>query len=255
MIKSTAKSHTSLPRFTIIDEGNARQDLVQRREMKFTLAAADIGKLRTLLSTSGKRLIHNETISKVRSIYFDDARLSACRANLDGIGQRSKLRLRWYDSMSPSTDFYVEVKWRDNRVTGKHRLQMTSDTPLSELSYREIAGGLARTLPTGYQRFLAMYDRPVVTVEYSREHFASREGAMRMTLDYDLTYYDQTGKHRVNTSFPLRLGGLIVIEAKTQIGQEREVREMLFPLSYRASRCSKYVMGCRKIGLIPSGDV
>jgi hypothetical protein len=44
--------------------------------------------LRRLLEVNGKRQVYNREVSVVRSVYFDDARLSACRANLDGLGRR-----------------------------------------------------------------------------------------------------------------------------------------------------------------------
>ena len=119
--------------FELIDDGTTRHDLTSRREIKYALVDTDVGKLRRLLEANCRRLIHNDEISVVRSIYFDDACLSSCRANLDGLGARRKLRLRWYDSLRPGTKFFVEIKWRDNRVTGKHRLEIRSEESIDTL--------------------------------------------------------------------------------------------------------------------------
>ncbi len=235
--------------FQLIDSGEQRRDLTARREIKYLFQQADVGKLRRLLEANCRRLVHNEPVSSVRSIYFDDARLSACQANLDGVGGRRKLRLRWYDSLRPGTDFFLEIKWRDNRVTGKHRLQLRSSTPLTDLPYRQIRRGLEAAAPEHLVRDLVKYSEPIVIVQYNREHFASDDG-LRITLDYDLTYYDQTGRSSISTVFPRRLEQWVVLEGKTPTGRESELRQWLHPFSPRVGRCSKYVQGCHQLGLI-----
>ena len=238
--------------FEILGSQTTRSDLASRREVKFTLPGADLGKLRNVLDANCRRLVHNDPISTVRSIYFDDVRLSACHANLAGVGRRQKLRLRWYDSLSPGKDIFFEIKWRDNRITGKHRLQLQASKPLTEMSYRQIMDALIETLPGQHVDRVLASSEPIAIVEYRREHFASFDAALRITLDYELAFYDQTGKTTVNTSFPHRLPNLVVVEGKTPVGRERELKQLLYPLSLRVGRCSKYVHGCRLLGLIPS---
>jgi hypothetical protein len=236
------------PRFVVRDCGATRRDLASRKEIKFSYRHADVGKLRHLLAANCRRLIHNKPLSMVRSIYFDDARFSACRANLDGIGRRRKLRLRWYDSLLPQQEFYFEIKWRQNRVTGKHRFQLESSTPIHALTYKQITRGLEQVLPRNHRGELWEYSEPVVIVEYKREHFASDDGSLRITLDYDITYYDQLGRSAPSALFPRRMDSLVVLEGKTPIGRESELRSLLFPFSARMSRCSKYVNGCQLLG-------
>lgn len=239
--------------FELIDAGTTRDDLASRREIKYTFPRLDVSKLRRLLESNCRRLIHNNHVSVVRSIYFDDMRLSACRANLDGSGNRRKLRLRWYDSLQPVSDFYFEVKWRDNRVTGKHRLQLRTEIPLAQMSYAQIGRQLERVVPDHLMRDLVLYSEPIVIVEYNREHFASDDG-LRITLDYDITYYDQTGRRTISTSFPRQFEGLVVLEGKTPIGREAELRRWLHPFAPRVGRCSKYIHGCVQLGLIHASE-
>lgn len=250
---TNATGLTAVPDFEVLDHGETRTDLAHRKEIKYTIAHADIGTLRGLLATNCRRLVHNEAVSTVRSIYFDDARLSACRANLDGLGRRRKVRLRWYDTLLPGTEFFFEVKWRNNRVTGKHRLGIRSPDPLSSLTYRQVMDGLERALPARLVPELWQSPEPVMIVQYKREHFASHDGSLRVTLDYDLTYYDQTGRRSISTDFRRRFDPLVVLEGKTPVGRERELVRLLFPLSGRAGRCSKYVYGCQLLGLISLG--
>ncbi len=252
MIAST--DNTIAKPFELIDVGTSRNDLTSRREIKYAFPQMDVGKLRRLLETNCRRLIHNNSVSVVRSIYFDDVRLSACRANLDGLRSRRKLRLRWYDSLKPGTDFFFEIKWRDNRITGKHRLQIRAADALENITYSQIRHNLETMIPDYLIRDLTTNSEPIVIVQYNREHFTSDDG-LRMTLDYDLTYYDQTGRQMISTSFPRRFEGLVVLEGKTPIGREAELRRWLHPFSPRVGRCSKYVYGCCRLGLIHASEL
>lgn len=235
---------------TLYDESETRRDLAERRETKFVFENTDVHTIRSFLQGSTKRLIHNRPVSLVRSIYFDDVHLSACHANLDGLGRRRKLRLRWYDQPLPGQQCYLEIKWRDNRVTGKHRLRVESGFPIGEMSYRKLHEELIKVVPGRLVADAVLYSDPVVIVEYKREHFASSDGRLRSTIDYDLKYYDQTGKRSISLSFAQRKPDFIVLEGKTPVGSEGELREMFFPLQLRAQRCSKYVYGCAMLGLV-----
>ncbi len=236
--------------FSVTDHTEKRQDLAARREIKYVMHGTDIGCIRKLLEVNTRRQIHNTKVSTVRSVYFDDVRLSACQANLHGLGTRRKLRMRWYDQLLPGQDGFLEIKWRDNRVTGKHRMHVSCQQSLSELSYKHWISGLVDAVPTTYVRELLTYSEPVVIVEYRREHFVSDDGSLRLTIDYDLCFYDQTGKQFVSTSFAHRARDFLVLEGKTPVGREHELKELLYPMALRASRCSKYVYGCQMLGLV-----
>ncbi|MBN1855072.1 MAG: polyphosphate polymerase domain-containing protein [Pirellulales bacterium] len=237
--------------FRILGSKSTRSDLASRREIKFTLPGADLCTLRHILSSNCHRVIHNEPVSTVRSIYFDNVNFAACYANLAGIGRRQKVRLRWYDSLQPGKDFFFEIKWRNNLITGKHRLQMRALQPLADMAFKHIVNGLIKVLPPQYIGHLLVANEPVALVEYHREHFVSADGQLRMTLDYNLAFYDQSGKQSISTSFPQRLHHLAVIEGKTPVGREAELKALLYPLALRSGRCSKYVHGCRHLGFIP----
>jgi len=236
--------------FDLVGEDTTRKDLAVRRETKYLLPHADIGKLRSLLKGNTRRLVHNEPVSTVRSIYFDDALLSDCQANLDGISHRKKVRLRWYDSLRPREVLFFEIKWRNNRVTGKHRLELRSQQNLGTLSYSQIYNALIEILPPQHTADLLKRSDPVVIVEYSREHFISADGLLRITLDYNLKFYDQTGKQSIFTSFPLLMHDFLVMEVKGPEENLQEVKELLHPFSPRMGPCSKYVHGCCQLGLV-----
>lgn len=237
-------------RFEIVDHGKPRADLTKRRETKFTFDARNLEPVRSVLSGNCRRLVHNEAVSTVRSIYFDDGWLSACAANINGLGMRKKFRLRWYDSLLPQHDLFLEVKWRNSRVTGKHRYHLRSNTLIGEHSYRQLRHALQHIVPEEVLPVFVQNTEPVVLVEYRREHYISPDQATRLTMDYDLRFYRQWGMSRISVDFPCALERLALVEGKTPVGREGELQALMYPLRMRPGRCSKYVHGCQQIGLV-----
>jgi len=228
-------------------------DLVLRQEKKYCLPSCDVTTLRRLLEGSCERLQPGSgPVTVVRSIYFDDPLLGACRENLDGISRRRKLRLRWYDSTEPTTTWF-EIKSRRARLSGKQRIELRWQRPITELSYPHLLGALADALPATARQLLLHRAEPVVLVEYRREHFRPLNARGRVTLDYGLTFYAQS-PWGVPSFWPLRpLEGLTILEWKLPVVREHHddrVAEITAPLTPRVSRCSKYVHGCRQIGLL-----
>ncbi|MCA9104536.1 MAG: polyphosphate polymerase domain-containing protein [Pirellulaceae bacterium] len=252
--RADARSNSCEPRFAIIGSGETRKDLARRREIKFVFRDADIDAVRDVLRTELQRQVHNDPVSMVRSIYFDSPKFAACHANLSGVGIRKKVRIRWYDSLEPGTQLFLEVKWRDNRITGKHRVELRSDRPLAEMTYDEIHQELLRVAPEPIRPQVELYCDPVVLVEYCREHYVAPGAGLRLTLDYNVKFYDQCGRLRPYTRFPIAADNLVVLEGKTAVGGEFQLRRLLEPLAARAHRCSKYVHGCHRIGAVPNTD-
>jgi len=234
----------------VSDIGAVRPDLTQRQELKFAPAHRDVGTLRSLLEMNGRRAVYHRPIAVVRSVYFDDPRFSACNANLEGLARRRKLRLRWYDRPLPLNEAYLEIKWRDNRVTGKHRLRIVADEAFWQRPLVEIHARLLAVVPGYFRPVMLQYSEPTVLVEYQREHFVSPDRKLRATLDYGAVYYQQCGLRRISTRFGRRHEGFVIVEGKAPVGEVEALRPFLAPLVRRPIRCSKYVYGCQMLELV-----
>ena len=222
-----------------------------RRETKYAFPRGDLPGLRRHLLDTCRRIRFHRDVSEVRSIYFDDEILSSCRANLDGLGRRRKVRIRWYDRLAPGSTVFFEIKWRRNLWTGKVRRELRCEPDLGEWSYREIGQGLARTLANEQRVFVARYPDPVALVAYQREHFLARDLGARLTLDYDLRFYDQRGARHPVARAGHSLPEFVILEVKTASDRSAGLQRLLHPFRPRPSRCSKYVYACRELGLIP----
>jgi hypothetical protein len=247
-------SHAVTNPFRIIEADEIRQDLASRREAKFVLHGMDVGRLRSLLSGQLRAQVHNEKVSTVRSVYFDDPSFSACHANLDGVGLRRKVRIRWYDALQPGDHFFFEIKWRNNRVTGKHRWEIRSEIPLADVPLLAAREHLQSMIPTDHQANVFGYSDPVMIVEYKREHYVSLDKVFRFTIDYDLKFYDLYGRRNFQFSFPSSCDDFLVLEAKFPPGCDGELRQLLYPFAPRIGSSSKYVQGCRTLGLVRENE-
>ena len=239
------------PPFQLTEISAVDPTFAGRREIKYVLDRSNLDLARELMESRFERVVFNRPVSVVRSIYFDTEQLATCHANLDGVGRRNKVRLRWYDQPLPDQHVYFEVKWRRNLVTGKFRTPLTLQRPLADISYHELRRGLPVVLPDSSQALSRIYDQPIVLVEYQREHFMCQDLGLRLTLDYDLVFYDQAGFLRPELGMGISLPGLALIEAKSVPPAPRDLSRLLQPLGQRVSRCSKYVHGCAQIGKIP----
>lgn len=215
-----------------------------RHEMKFVFRYADATKLRTILSHRCTPLAFAGRISRVNSIYFDDVRLSGVEENIQGVGRRTKLRLRWYDEAMPTHRMFFEVKRRNGVMISKERIPLEAVTPGLEAPYRHLITDLHQALPTSIGGLLALRSEPTVIVEYKREHFVDPESSARLTLDYDITCFDQRGASAPTKRWPVSLEGLTVVEAKVPPGHEHVVPGLLGSLRRRVGRCSKYALSC-----------
>ena len=235
----------------LVDPTSVDPTFAGRREVKYVFDPANLDLARELMESRFERVVFNRPVSVVRSIYFDTHQLSTCYDNLNGVGRRNKVRLRWYDQPLPEKDVYFEVKWRRSQVTGKFRSPLALQRPLKEISYQQLREGLAAALPESSRVYAQVYDQPVVLVEYRREHFSCHDLGLRMTLDYDLVFYDMNGQVRPALGFGVSMPSLALIEAKSIPPAPRELSRLLSPLAQRVSRCSKYVHGCAQVGRIP----
>jgi hypothetical protein len=232
-------------------DGRRRGDA--RREIKFAVRRADLGKFQSILGVNCRQVRYGNPTSRVTSLYFDDARLSACRLNLDGVSRRTKLRLRWYDTPFPEVRAFFEVKKRLDEAVVKERVALRPRLPPGPLLLRRLPERLASVLPSGHSELLLARGEPVLMVEYERAYFEAVGEPVRLTVDNDLTFYPQMGRRFATRRFAERIADLVILELKTPLGNEGRLRDLLHPLAPWLSRSSKYVMGCQYLGLVSGG--
>ena len=158
-----------------------------RHEYKFLISRADAELLKLRLphimesdthATGGKYTI--------RSLYFDDFQNTAYYDKVDGVNERAKYRIRFYDY--DSTLIKLEKKEKLGNLTRKTAQTITKKDARA-LEYA-LSDGCPDT-PDGLTAELRIACvskglRPRVLVDYDRTPFICRDGNTRITLDENL---------------------------------------------------------------------
>lgn len=185
---------------------------------------------------------------RVNSLYLDTLHLSSLAANLDGLSVRSKLRCRWYGDGLSKVRAQLEWKHKQNMLGTKEIVAL--DDPLDmTLPWREILPLVLGALPADrvgslWRHRLQTIRHPALLNRYWREYYATLDGTVRVTLDYNQVAYDQRliGSH-LNVTTPLPIEDAVIIEVKADRDEADRADAIIsrFPLS--RTRNSKYAKG------------
>ena len=158
-----------------------------RHEWKHEISASDLLAIRQRLRAVARTDRHAVNGSyRIRSLYFDNIRDKVLREKLDGVRNREKFRIRYYNE--DLSVVLLEKKSKADSLGSKARELLAPEEA------RAIARGdwdwmahcgkpLTEEL---YRKMVTQGLRPKVIVEYRREPFLYDPGNVRVTLDYDL---------------------------------------------------------------------
>ena len=166
-----------------------------RHEWKHEINISDMIAIRHRLKAVAKLDPH--TIDGkyfIRSLYFDNMADKVLREKLDGVNQREKFRIRYYEN--DISFIRLEKKSKINGLCNKVQTQLSIEQTEKILSgdtewMRSDPRELVREL------YLRMKDkglRPKTIVDYTRDAFVFPAGNVRVTLDYNI----RTGMQNVD---------------------------------------------------------
>lgn len=158
-----------------------------RHEWKHEITVSDMIALRQRLRAVAKpdpHAVNGRYL--VRSLYFDDMTDRALREKIDGVNQREKFRIRYYNG---DTSFIqLEKKSKRNGVGSKESASLT------RAEAQDIVDGKLDWMPQSdrpliqelYSKMRSRGLRPKTIVDYTREPFVYPPGNTRVTLDYNI---------------------------------------------------------------------
>ncbi|MBO5199173.1 MAG: polyphosphate polymerase domain-containing protein [Lachnospiraceae bacterium] len=163
-----------------------------RHEWKHEINASDMIAIRQRLRAIAKPDEHAiDGKYFIRSLYFDNLTDKALREKLDGVNQREKFRIRYYNG--DTSLIHLEKKSKVNGLCSKEstgltakEAQMIADGKLDWMLHSDRM--LVQEL---YSKMLSQGLRPRTIVDYMREPFVYAPGHVRITLDYNI----RTGMH------------------------------------------------------------
>ncbi len=157
-----------------------------RHEIKHMISAGDAASIRANLSAVAQLDPHarEKGYYRIRSLYFDDPADTALHEKLDGVNERRKFRIRYYnDDLSY---IMLECKMKRDGVGAKPQERLTleetqkiirGDINWMAVSKRPLLAALYVDMKT---RQLA----PKTIVEYKRVPFVYGPGNVRVTIDW-----------------------------------------------------------------------
>lgn len=214
-----------------------------RFERKFLAEGLDYPEVEALIKWHPKMFREIYWPRWVNNIYFDNEALESFFDNVDGVGHRTKVRIRWYGELfGPIEKPILELKIKRGYLGSK------KSYPLAPFHFRSSA--TARDLKTLFQksdlpealqeRLLAL--KPRLVNRYWRKYYLSADGQFRLTLDRKLSFRRFKA---INQGFlqQTRWDEAVIVELKYGFEQEKESHQVASHFPFRVNRISKYVVG------------
>ena len=217
-----------------------------RYERKFVythLLSEDLIELEVL----GNSFCFREIFSRrtVNNCYYDDASMSFYHQNVAGDDKRDKYRLRWYgDDFTVIQNPVLEIKKKHGTVGDKLSFPLADVKANLNTTSSSILLELVKTA-THKNNYMALSNaleilQPALYNSYERRYFLSDCERYRITVDYNMRFYDVLMS-------PLHLGEItlpeVILELKYNREDDKESRQLTQQLNARLSKHSKYVRG------------
>lgn len=220
-----------------------------RHEWKHEINQMDRQVLLTRLPLVMKRDSHVEGGSYfIRSLYFDSLNDKALREKVDGVNQREKFRIRYYNG---DTSFIkLEKKSKINNLCSKEECNLTKEEAqrLVDGDFIWLATDSRPLCFELYSKMVLDGLRPKTIVDYTREPFEYEPGNVRVTIDHDIrTGLSSTDFLNTKTVTMPAGDSPIILEVKWDEFLPDIIKDAVSLESRRAGAFSKYAQ-CRIYG-------
>lgn len=217
-----------------------------RHEYKHSITPADMVTLRMRLSA----VMRHDSFTVggkyfIRSLYFDNLFDKALLEKINGVDQREKFRIRYYNG--DMSFIRLEKKSKFGGLSSKQSAPLTyeqADLLAQGIPVRDSKNELINELAFKMDTQLL---KPKTIVDYTREAFVYPAGNVRVTLDYDIrTGMDSTELLDPN-SVTVPSGENIILEVKWDEYLPSAIEQSVQLGSRQTSSFSKYA-ACRIYG-------
>jgi len=217
-----------------------------RYEVKYVARATELPRLLSWVRTADAGFTEPFPPRQVNNVYFDTFDQYAYAENLSGASARSKVRFRWYGEVDQPEKGTLEVKRRRSSVGWKLSYRV-GPLSLSGVPWQRFRRALREQLPSDARIWLDANPQPVLINRYSRRYFLSRDGRVRLTVDWDQRVYDQRRSATPNLTRSANLPDTLVVELKFDRSDRKLANRYAQGIPIRLSRNSKYVIGVQAI--------
>jgi hypothetical protein len=222
-----------------------------RYEIKMTCDDLYLADVRAWIRLHPASFIEAYPPRRVNSLYFDTIEGNCLDANLLGVGERRKLRLRWYGEDCTSITGTLELKCKTNQLGWKEYFPLQETFDFASVSWTEFIHRLHKQVDGKFALWLSYANQPTLIISYVREYYESIDHQVRVTIDYDLRAYEQLMFVAPNLTCAAPARDCVVVEVKSNIQLYRRVSDILSSFHLQIGRNSKYVNGVMgSVGLL-----
>tara|TARA_X000001036_G_scaffold12460_2_gene10809 strand:- start:1051 stop:1767 length:717 start_codon:yes stop_codon:yes gene_type:complete len=214
-----------------------------RYERKYVIENYNIASIYSFLKLSSYQFSEIYEPRFVNNIYYDYPSMEYYKANVSGIANRLKIRIRWYNHFSePIINPNLELKIKKGHVGRKETFKLDRfdiKKDFSQLIMYEKLQDLG--IPFSIcEKFLVL--KPVLVNRYKRKYFLSRNKLFRVTIDEGIKYCSVSRFIKSPTNMFTNCFNSI-LEVKYLVGDDQHANNIGRIISQRVSRNSKYVNG------------
>lgn len=198
-----------------------------------------------------REIYHRRTVN---NCYFDDQNSSFYHQNVAGDTLRKKYRLRWYgDHFERINSPTLEIKRKNGVVGDKLSFKLnTLDLDLSDTTGEElfmaVQAGVQKEELSQELSLHLNHLSPSLYNSYERRYFLSACQRFRITIDYNMKFYDPNIGPLIGTGHQLRD---VILELKYAVQDDADCRNLTQEFRARLSKNSKYVRGLDAIKFHP----
>jgi len=200
-----------------------------RVEKKFVFGINYSDFIKKILLVNNFKILYPDRY--IHSIYIDTLNFDSVKDNINGVSQRKKMRIRWYND--DFDNIYFETKNKQNFFVWKHIKKISTC-----LNQKNLINKIQDLLSHPNEIIDSNYNyKMILKVKYKRNYFISNDGKIRATIDTE-----------INTSSAKSINKMItlpetILEFKFSPNSESYFRNFFSyrGLNLRSKKYSKYI--------------
>lgn len=221
---------------------------VERKELKYYISYNEYVILSNFLRKILKQDKHNKDSSKgyyVRSLYFDTLGNKSFEDKMAGIEERTKYRIRVYNTKAKWVKFEIKSKFNNSVVKETTVIRRMDAAEVQNMNYEVMMKYNNPVLNKAYQEFKKRHYRPVVMIDYFREAFTYDLNKIRIVFDKFLKSTSIQLDIFHKDPFPTQKlkNGIVIMEIKYNNFIPGFLKQILQIPSFERSAISKYCIG------------
>lgn len=222
-----------------------RDDNNQRYEFKYILNQSSYDYIFNWIKLSEFNFNDEYPERKVNNIYFDSYNYDCYKSNVDGLSNRAKLRLRWYNDIYKIENPNLEIKYKKNSLGWKSKLKVKNYIIKEKLNVKDITNHIHNSIDSKFKVLFDNFTFPVILNTYKRNYLISFDKKIRITLDRDHKVFDLRNNSKINLKHYYLMPKNIIMEVKFEKKLKEIANSLLTNIPVRQSKNSKYINSLR----------